>query len=75
MDLSLYLSLDLPSNNPADAMTFYKHIEGDTFRRIRDDDELGETVTFDGCVSCFTFTEWNFGGLTLLVITTLESLE
>lgn len=28
-------------------MTFYKHIEDDTFRRVRDDDELGETLTFE----------------------------
>ena len=39
--------LDLPTDNPADAMTFFKYIEGDTFRRIRDDDELGESVTFE----------------------------
>ena len=28
-------------------MTFYKHIEDDTFRRIRDDDKLGETLVFE----------------------------
>ncbi len=28
-------------------MTFFKHIEGDTFRRIRNDKELGETITFE----------------------------
>ena len=28
-------------------MTFFKHIEDDTFRRVRDDDELGETLVFD----------------------------
>jgi CubicO group peptidase (beta-lactamase class C family) len=39
--------LDLPADNPARAMTFFKHIEGDTFRRIRDDDELGETLVFE----------------------------
>ena len=39
--------LDLPTDNPADSMTFFNYIEGDTFRRIRDDDELGETVTFE----------------------------
>lgn len=41
------VTLALPSDNPGDAMTFYKHIEGDTFRRVRDDDELGETMTFE----------------------------
>lgn len=40
------VTLGLPSNNPEDGMTLYKHIEGDTFRRIRSDDELGETMTF-----------------------------
>lgn len=39
--------LGLPSNNPGESMTFYKHIEGDTFRRIRDDEELGETLVFE----------------------------
>ena len=28
-------------------MTFFKHIDGDTFRRVRDDGELGETLTFE----------------------------
>ncbi|MBT29590.1 MAG: hypothetical protein CMO01_07995 [Thalassobius sp.] len=41
------VELDLPSDNPAESMTFYKHIEGDTFRRIRDDNELGEALIFE----------------------------
>lgn len=41
------VTLGLPSRNPGDSMTFYKHIEGDTFRRIRDDEELGETLVFE----------------------------
>ena len=41
------VTLQLPSEKPGDFMTFYKHIEGDTFRRIRDDDELGETLVFE----------------------------
>ncbi|PNW26418.1 serine hydrolase domain-containing protein [Formosa algae] len=40
------VSLGLPSEKPGSAMTFYKHIQGDTFRRIRDNKELGETLTF-----------------------------
>ena len=40
------VSLSLPSNDPGDDLTFYKHIEGDTFRRVRDDDTLGETLIF-----------------------------
>lgn len=39
--------LNLPADNPERAMTFFKHIEGDTFRRIRDDEELGETLVFE----------------------------
>lgn len=38
--------IGLPTDNPADAMTMLKHVEGDTFQRMRDDGELGETVTF-----------------------------
>ena len=41
------VGLRLPSEKPGKAMTFYKHIEGDTFRRIRDDKELGETLVFE----------------------------
>jgi len=37
----------LPSEKPGESMTFFKHIEGDTFRRIRDNDELGETLIFE----------------------------
>ena len=40
------VTMNLPSRSPGDAMTMYKHIEGDTFRRIRDDNELGETMVF-----------------------------
>ena len=41
------VGLSLPSEKPAEAMTFFKHIEGDTFRRLRKDDELGETLVFE----------------------------
>lgn len=41
------VTLGLPAEKPADAMTFYKHIEGDTFQRIRKDKELGETLVFE----------------------------
>jgi CubicO group peptidase (beta-lactamase class C family) len=37
----------LPSENPADGMTLLKHVEGDTFRRIRSDETLGEEVVFE----------------------------
>ncbi len=35
-----------PSNNPARAMTLYKHIATDKFQRIRDNGELGEVLSF-----------------------------
>lgn len=41
------VSLDLPTDSPGNSMTFYKHIEGDVFKRIRDDDTLGETLVFE----------------------------
>jgi len=41
------VSISLPSEKPGESMTFFKHIEDDTFRRVRDDDELGETLVFD----------------------------
>ncbi len=37
--------LSLPAEEPQ--LTFLKHIEGDTFKRVRRDDELGETVSFE----------------------------
>ncbi len=39
--------LGLPSENPAQGITLLKHIEADTFRRIRDDKTLGEEVLFE----------------------------
>lgn len=39
--------LDLPADKPEEAMTFYKHVEGDTFRRVRDNGELGESLVFE----------------------------
>jgi CubicO group peptidase (beta-lactamase class C family) len=41
------VGLSLPSDDPTDAMTFFKHIEGDTFKRVRDNGELGEAVVFE----------------------------
>ena len=50
--------MSLPTNDPGEALTFFKHTEGDTFQRIRDNEELGETLTFnrneDGQVVSFT---------------------
>ncbi len=39
--------LNLPHETPKDVMILLKHVQGDTFRRIRSDDTLGEEVTFD----------------------------
>jgi hypothetical protein len=41
------VTLELPSENPGESITFYKHIEGAIFRKIRDDQELGETLIFE----------------------------
>lgn len=41
------VSLSLSSDNPAKAMTFYKHIEGDTFKRIKDNGDLAEISSFE----------------------------
>ncbi|MDP4998139.1 MAG: serine hydrolase [Saprospiraceae bacterium] len=38
--------LSLPSDNPAN-FSQLKHISGDTFRRVRSDGKLGETVVFE----------------------------
>jgi len=37
----------LPSENPFRSLTLLKHIEGDTFRRLRGDETLGEEVVFE----------------------------
>ena len=42
------VELTLPtSSSPGEAMTFFKYISGDTFQRIRDDGDLGETFVFE----------------------------
>ncbi len=41
------VELTLPAENPGESMTFFQHVEGDVFRRIRDDKEIGETLTFE----------------------------
>ncbi len=38
--------LGLPTDNPGKNMTMFKHIEGDKFRRIRKNKELGEVLEF-----------------------------
>jgi CubicO group peptidase (beta-lactamase class C family) len=39
--------LNLPAEKPAESLTRLRHIEGDTFQRVRDNGELGETLVFE----------------------------
>jgi CubicO group peptidase (beta-lactamase class C family) len=39
--------LSLPTDNPVRAITRLQHVEDHTFRRIREDDQPGETVRFE----------------------------
>lgn len=39
--------MDLPTDSPGRNLSLYKPVGKDTFRRIRDNGELGETVTFE----------------------------
>lgn len=49
--------MHLPTNNPSESLTKLKRIQGNVFRRMRDDGELGEEIVFevnaDGEVSRF----------------------
>ncbi len=40
-------SLSLPTDNPGDNLTLYRHVEGDIFARVRSDGSDGETMEFD----------------------------
>lgn len=39
--------LYLPTDEPMDNLIKLRHVEGDIFRRVRDDDALGEEITFE----------------------------
>ena len=39
--------LSLPTNNPLNSLTRLRHIEDGTFRRVRDNDDLGEAFIFE----------------------------
>ena len=41
------VQMSLPIDNPGSSLSFLKHIEGDTFRRIRKDKKLGEAIIFE----------------------------
>jgi CubicO group peptidase (beta-lactamase class C family) len=49
----------LPSGNPAESLTLLKHIEGDTFRRVRKDETLGEEVVFERDKTGKVFRMWH----------------
>jgi CubicO group peptidase (beta-lactamase class C family) len=38
--------VSFPTENPMNGLTKLRHLQGDTFRRIRSDKELGEEITF-----------------------------
>lgn len=39
--------LPLPTDDPLEALTELEHVEGETFRRVRDDGEPGEEIVFE----------------------------
>ena len=39
--------LSLPTDAPLESLEKLRHVDGHTFRRVRDNDELGEAVVFD----------------------------
>lgn len=39
--------LSIPTDNPSDSLTKIRRVEGNTFRRVRDDGELGEKIVFE----------------------------
>jgi CubicO group peptidase (beta-lactamase class C family) len=39
--------LNLPTDNPRQSLTVLRHVEGDTFRQVQRDGELGRRVIFD----------------------------
>ncbi len=49
----------LPSGNPAESLTLLKHIKGDTFRRVRKDETLGEEVVFERDKTGKVFRMWH----------------
>ena len=58
------LMINLPTDTPADDITLFKHVEGDTFRRVLDDGELGETVVFERDAKCKVYRYMQHGNYT-----------
>ena len=54
--------MNLPSDEPN--LTFLKHVEQDTFRRVRNDKTLGETVTFERTSAGKINGYWQHGNFT-----------
>jgi len=52
--------VNLRSNDPASDMSLLKHISGDTFRRIRSDDTLGEEIRFERDSNGKVVRVWQF---------------
>lgn len=52
--------LSLPTENPLNSLTKLKHIDGNTFKRIRDDGELGEEVVFEADANGRIIKFWKF---------------
>jgi len=40
-------TISVPTNNPMRSLTKYKQVGENTFKRVRDDGDLGEAVTFE----------------------------
>ncbi len=40
-------AISFPTNDPLKAITKFKHVDGNRFRRIRSDESLGEEITFE----------------------------
>jgi hypothetical protein len=40
-------TMGIPTSNPSDALSKLRRVEGNIFRRVRDDGELGEKVIFE----------------------------
>ncbi len=52
--------LGLPNETPKDGMILLKHVQGDTFRRIRSDDTLAEEITFEKDKTGKVVKLWHF---------------
>lgn len=56
-----------PTDNPLSRITELKHIEGDTFRRVREDGELGEEIRFETDASGNVIKVWQHSNFSLKI--------